>query len=81
MRYTVLLLPGHDPGIFVAFVPALDVVAQGENIERAIAAAEEASALAIEAMIEDGEDVPTERGLAITATIDVPVPVAAEAVA
>ena len=26
MRYTVLLLPGHDPGVLVAFVPWITLV-------------------------------------------------------
>ena len=77
MRYTVLLLPGEEPGIYVAFVPALDVVTQGRGIERALVAAEEASALAVSGMIEDGEEVPIERGCAVTAAIEVPVPTGA----
>ena len=39
MRYTVLLLPGEDPDVYVAFVPALDVVTQGESIDDAVRAA------------------------------------------
>ena len=28
MRYTVLLLPETDPGVYVAYVPVLDVTTQ-----------------------------------------------------
>lgn len=81
MRYTVLLLPGEDPEVYVAFVPGLDVVTQGDGREGAIAAAREASILAVKDMIEGGEEILVERGDAIVATIEVDVPVPAAATA
>lgn len=81
MRYTVLLLPGEDPEVYVAFVPGLDVVTQGDGIEGAMAAAREASILAIKDMIGGGEEILVERGDAIMDTIEVDVPVPAAATA
>ena len=81
MRYTVLLLLGQVSDVYVAFVPALDVVTQGDTIAEAVAAAREAATLAVRGMIKDGEDVPVERAQAIVETIDVPLPVPAEATA
>lgn len=81
MRCTTLLLPGEDPDLYVAFVPALDVVTQGEGIEGALLDAREASILAVRGMIEDGEVVPIEAAGAVVETIDVPVSVAAETTA
>lgn len=80
MRYTVLLLPETDPGVYVAYVPVLDVTTQGDTFEEALSAAREAATLAVRGLIADGEEIPTEPGGAITASIDVPVPIA-EAVA
>lgn len=77
MRYTTLLLPGHEPDVYVAFVPVLDVVTQGGTIAEALVAAREAATLAIRGMIEDGEEVPVEPPGAIVEAIDVPVPVPA----
>ena len=48
---------------------------QGDGIEGAMVAAREASILAIEDMIEGGEEILVERGEAIMDTIKVAVPV------
>lgn len=77
MRYTALLLPGQEPGVYVAFVPALDVVTQGSTVADALVAAREAATLAVRGMVEDGEEVPVESTGAVVETIDVPVPVPA----
>lgn len=81
MRYTVLLVPGEDPAVYVAYVPGLDVTTQGEGRAGALAAAHEASILAIEDMIERGEEILAEPPGAIVETIevDVPVPMGASA--
>jgi predicted RNase H-like HicB family nuclease len=79
MRYTVLLFPGEDPEVYVAFVPGLDVVTQGEGVEGALVAAREASVLALKDMIEAGEEILAEPPGAIVETIDVPLPVPAGA--
>jgi predicted RNase H-like HicB family nuclease len=79
MRYTVLLVPGEEPGIHVAHVPVLDVTTQGNSLEHAIAMAKEASELVIEDMVDRGEARPTEPAGAVIASIEVavrvPVPV------
>ena len=75
MRYTVLLFPGEDPEVYVAFVPGLDVATQGEGIDGALAAAREASILALEEMIERGDEILVEPEGAIVETIDVSLPV------
>ena len=77
MRYTVLLLPGQEPDVYVAFVPALDVVTQGGTVAEALVAAREAATLAIRGMLEEGEEVPVEPPGAMVETIDVSVPVPA----
>ncbi len=81
MRYTVILLPGQVSEVYVAFVPALDVVTQGDTVEEALVAARDAAMLAVRGMVKDGEEVPIERAPAIVETIDVPLPVAAGATA
>ena len=77
MRYTVLLLPEADPEVYVAYVPVLGVVTQGRTKEDALVAAREAATLALQDLIEDGEEVFAEPAGAIVETIDVPVPVPA----
>ena len=77
MRYTVLLFPGEDPEVYVAFVPGLDVVTQGEGVEGALAAAREASILVLKDMVEAGEEILAEPPGAIVETIEVPLPVPA----
>jgi predicted RNase H-like HicB family nuclease len=75
MRYTVLLLPDSETGVFVAYVPALGVTTQGTSVEDALAMAKEASELVIEDMAERGEDVPLEEAGAVVSSIDVELPV------
>ena len=77
MRYTVLLLPETDPEVYVAYVPVLGVVTQGRSREDALVAAREAATLALQDLIQDGEEVFAEPAGAIVETIDVPAPVPA----
>ena len=77
MRYTVLLLPDSETGVYVAHVPALGVATQGTSVEDALAIAKEASELVIEDMTERGEEVPTEEMGAVVSSIDVALPVLA----
>jgi len=77
MRYTVLLLPDSETGVFVAYVPALGVTTQGASVEDALAMAKEASELVVEDMTERGEDVPVEELGAVVSSIDVALPVLA----
>ena len=78
MRYTVLLLPETDPEVHVAYVPVLGVVTQGRTREDALSAAREAATLALEDLVDDGEETYAEPPGAIVETIDVPLPVPAE---
>lgn len=79
MRYTVLLLPETDPDVHVAYVPVLGVVTQGPTREDALVAAREAATLAIEDLVQEGEEVYAEPPGAIVETIEVPLPVPVEA--
>ena len=80
MRYTVLVVPGEEPGIHVVYVPVLDVTTQGNSLEHALAMAQEASELVIEDMVDRGEELPTEPvGGAVIASIEVAVPAAVPA--
>lgn len=72
MRYNVLLQPGDDPGIYVAFVPSLDIVTQGASMEQALDAAREAIVLTVRGLIEEGEDVPADSAEAMLTSVDVP---------
>ncbi len=77
MRYTVLLLPETDPELYVAYVPVLGVVTQGRTREDALVAAREAATLALQDLIEDGDEVYAEPPGAVVETIEVPGPVPA----
>ena len=81
MRYSVLLLPETDPDVYVAYVPVLGVVTQGDTLEDALVAAREAAVLAVRGMVADGEEVPTEPAGAVVSAVEVTIPAAAEAVA
>lgn len=72
MRYNVLLQPGDEPGITVAFVPSLDIVTQGADTAQALDAAREVIILTIHGLIEDGEEIPTDSSEAILTAVDVP---------
>jgi predicted RNase H-like HicB family nuclease len=77
MRYTVLLLPDSETGVYVAYVPALGVTTQGTSVEDALTMAREAGELVIEDMVERGEEVPVEETGAVVSSIEVGVPVPA----
>ena len=62
MRYTVILEEGREQG-YVAICPALPgCVSQGSTRDDALANMREAMEVYIEALLEDGLPVPTERG-------------------
>lgn len=71
MRYTVVLVPGEDPAIQVAYVPVLDVTTQGRGVEHAMAMAKEASELVVAAMMARDEEIPSETAGAVVASIEV----------
>ncbi len=74
MRYSVLVVPGDEPGIHVAYVPVLDIVTQGTSLEHALAMAKEASELVVEDAIARGEEVMVENAGVVVASVDVDVP-------
>ena len=81
MRHTALLLPETDPDVYVVYVPVLGVVTQGKSFEEALVAAREAATLAVAGLADDGEEIPAEPAGAVVASVDVPVPAQAAAVA
>ena len=74
---TALLLPGREPDVSVAFVPAPDVVTQGGTVAAALVAARAAAIGAVRGTIEEGEEPSAAPPGAIVETIDVPVPLPA----
>lgn len=57
--YTILVHPDHESGGYYATVPALPgVVDQGETVEEALENVRAALAFTVEAMLEDGEELP-----------------------
>lgn len=79
MHYTVLLSPESDPPGYVAYVPLLGVVTQGETIEAALQAAGEAARLGIRGRLRHDEAVPAEPVDCVLAKIEVELPVPAAA--
>ena len=67
-RYTVLLYPAETCG-FVATVPMFGLATEGETVEHALAMANEAVELRIEALVRDGEPVLDEEHEPIVAAI------------
>jgi predicted RNase H-like HicB family nuclease len=57
--YVALIHKDHDSDYGVSFPDLPGCVTAGSTLDEAIAMAEEALALHIEGMLEDGEDVPT----------------------
>ncbi|HEV8711402.1 MAG TPA: type II toxin-antitoxin system HicB family antitoxin [Candidatus Binatia bacterium] len=65
MDYTVIVHEAEEGGYWVE-VPALPgCYSQGESVEEALANVREAVSLHVEALREDGQEVPLERGLNI----------------
>ena len=77
MHYTVLLSPGSTSPGYVAYVPVLGVVTQGETIEAALQAAGEAARLDSRDRIRHDEEVPAEPLDCVLTKIEVEVPVTA----
>ncbi|MBI4494587.1 MAG: type II toxin-antitoxin system HicB family antitoxin [Chloroflexi bacterium] len=60
-RYTIILYPNPEEGVYTVRVPALPgIVTQGRTIEEAIAMGKEAIGLYLESLLADGEPVPVE---------------------
>jgi predicted RNase H-like HicB family nuclease len=77
-RFTVLLHPAEDGG-FVAEVPGLNFVTQGETVEHALAMAQEAAEGVIQSMVAQNDVIVPERVPPIVASIDVDVPAVIDA--
>ena len=74
LRYTVLLEPKPDEGGFTVTVSELPgCITQGETVDEALAMAQEAIALHVEGLAEDGLPVPIERVPSQLATVEVDV--------
>ena len=70
--YTVVLDPDPQEGGYTVTVPALPgVVTQGETVEQCLERAQEAIALHLAAMAEDGEQIPEEREKPLLFTVTV----------
>lgn len=70
-EYTVVFEPAEEGG-FVVTVPALPGLhTEGETLDEARAMAEEAIRGYLECLVEDGEEIPVEHGVAITQRITV----------
>jgi len=70
--YTVVLDPDPEEGGYTVTVPALPgVVTQGETVEQCIERVQEAIALHLAAMAEDGEPIPEEHEKPLLVTVTV----------
>lgn len=79
-RYTVVLVPDEERGLFVAYVPAIpDCVTQGKTVEEALAMAADLAAIQLSDLADSGEDLPTEAPGAVIASVEVKVPALAPA--
>ena len=70
MRYTVVLVPDDELGGYVAYVPVVGVTTQGDTMEEAFAMAADAASLMLDAMTDDGEELPTEAPGVIVGSIE-----------
>ncbi len=70
-NYTVLVHPDHESGGYYATVPALPgVVDQGETVEEALENVRAALAFTVEAMREDGEELPPDEPIETVRTVE-----------
>jgi len=58
--YSVAITPGDDPGVWVAYVPALDLATEGDSFEHAAAMASDAIQLYVEGLRADGLPLPAD---------------------
>ena len=60
-RYTVVLIPDPDTGVYTVQVPALpECVTQGDTVEDALESARDVIRLTLESRIAHGEPIPVE---------------------
>ncbi len=73
-QFSVVLEPDTDEGGFVARIPSLPgCTSQGETFEEALINIKEATELYLEALIEDGKEIPIETAASIITPIAVTV--------
>jgi len=79
LDYTVLVSPdvrsGTNEASFTAYCPVLQVFSEGSSVETALKNIQEAMELAVEVMIEDEREIPTEQingRLVTNARVNVP---------
>lgn len=73
-RSSVVVVPGDEPGIHVAYVPVLVVVTQGTRLGHALAMAREASELVAGDSIARGEELMIEGTGTVFASVAVDIP-------
>jgi predicted RNase H-like HicB family nuclease len=71
MRYSVILLPSAEIDGYVAYVPAVDVVTQGYSIGHALEMAAEAAGLKLDALVDAGDEIPSEGAGVIFTSVEV----------
>ncbi len=65
-RYTVVLIPDPESGVFTVQVPAFpECVTQGETVEEALEMARDVIRLTVESRLAHGESSPVERDAVI----------------
>jgi predicted RNase H-like HicB family nuclease len=75
MRYTVVLVPGEQPGRYVAYVPVIPgCVTQGDSIAEALAMAKDAADAMLAVAADHNENTPTEPDGVVIRSIKVVVP-------
>ncbi|MGI8970354.1 MAG: type II toxin-antitoxin system HicB family antitoxin [Dehalococcoidia bacterium] len=73
-RYSVLLIPAEEGGYTVR-VPALpEIVTEGDTFEQALTMARDAIDLVLQSMVNEGEEIPIEAGMAFAVPVEVEVP-------
>jgi antitoxin HicB len=77
-RYTVVLLPQPEGG-YVVHVPGLnDIATCGDTVDDALDMARDLIETALADLVTHGDELPTEHGPAVVASVEVPLPVAIE---
>ena len=71
LSLTILVHPDHESGGYYATVPALPgVVDQGETVEEALENVRAALTFTVEAMLEDGEELPPDEPIETVRTVE-----------
>ncbi len=77
-RYTVLLIPDLDTGVYTVQVPALpECVTEGDTVQEALERARDVIRLTLESRLAHGEPIPEERDAVLVQVAAVEVDLAA----